>query len=673
MSRRLSLTLSTAAATVVAGFLGSSANAATWTNVDATTAANWDQDANWGGNPYPNATGAMADITADLTTVGKTISLNVPITIGALAISDSGATNDRAISLIAGTAGALTFNNGTSNSTISVPTAAMASGNHSITAPTSIGGNGVLDVTTNAVLHVSNLSGSSTSVVNKDGSSVLRLNNSLAGFSGTLNVNAGSLQLYSNNAPSAITVNLNGSTAATGPSFRFRPSGNSNETGTFAGKVIATGNVTLEADHGSIGGDSTIQLSAVDLKMASGQTSATLTVGQTGGGDNLFVINNPKLFGNLTVTGGNNQRGVTLNNVTTDSSATGASLTKTGTHFLRVTGTGTYGGGTTIDGGVLAVESNGALGSGPVSVVSGVLRVGVANFTPTYSSLTMASGTTERWTNSLARLGANNNAEASYTVQSGVNLSLQTNVDIPIASGFTATNPQKTIKLNGGTLEAVLGTKYDSASASSSTPRVIGAGVALELVANSRIGNTATTGGGGLANLTVNGVIRDDSPTSGQARSLTKIGTQTVTLAGANLYTGGTNINGGTIVVSVTGTLGSGDVAITPTSAANSLLTLNNSNAIADTATLYLNDDTTTATTRYGQINLNFDPALTETVKFLIIDGVSMAAGVYTAADAPNFITGTGKINVLGVPEPACLSLVGLVGIAVWKRRRIHG
>src|SRR5439155_11175101 len=63
---------------------------------------------------------------------------------------------------------------------------------------------------------------------------------------------------------------------------------------------------------------------------------------------------------------------------------------------------------------------------------------------------------------------------------------------------------------------------------------------------------TGANGGGG----TFSGVLQDGG--SGKILALTKSGAGTLTLSNANTYSGGTTINGGTLVARADGALGTG-------------------------------------------------------------------------------------------------------------------
>ena len=63
-------------------------------------------------------------------------------------------------------------------------------------------------------------------------------------------------------------------------------------------------------------------------------------------------------------------------------------------------------------------------------------------------------------------------------------------------------------------------------------------------------------------NTSFSGVIQDGGQNGGTGGSLTKIGSGTLTLSGANTYTGATTINSGKLEASHDGALGNGDVSV---------------------------------------------------------------------------------------------------------------
>jgi len=152
---------------------------------------------------------------------------------------------------------------------------------------------------------------------------------------------------------------------------------------------------------------------------------------------------------------------------------------------------------------------------------------------------------------------------------------------------------------------------------------------------------------------------------------LTKSGTGTLQITGANTYTGATYVSSGTLIVgngtnnSNLGT--SGDVFV----AAGALLDIRNNNTIADTAKLTL----TLSGLYNGKINLT--TGINEAVGSLYFGSASQVAGTWgaTGSGAKNisntYFTGAGIITV-AVPEPATWVLLAasLTTVMVLRRRR---
>lgn len=84
-----------------------SAHAETWTQTAADT-YNWGDIANWGGASFPDAIGSTANISGDFTGA-QTINLNTAITVGSLTLNDSGGSSDSGVTLATGTSGSLTL------------------------------------------------------------------------------------------------------------------------------------------------------------------------------------------------------------------------------------------------------------------------------------------------------------------------------------------------------------------------------------------------------------------------------------------------------------------------------------------------------------------------------------------------------------------------------------
>ncbi|MEO8351950.1 MAG: autotransporter-associated beta strand repeat-containing protein [Chthoniobacteraceae bacterium] len=151
-------------------------------------------------------------------------------------------------------------------------------------------------------------------------------------------------------------------------------------------------------------------------------------------------------------------------------------------------------------------------------------------------------------------------------------------------------------------------------------------------------------------------------------------------LEATNSYSGGTLINGGTLLLSLAGSLGTGDIFVdnllSPDSNAVLRITTGVLDAIADTATLSLAGGGFTGFADTGFVDL--ETGVNETVGSLLLGGMMQGAGTYgsttSAASFQNdeYFSGDGIVTV--VPEPgAVATMVGSLGLLLLGRRRRQG
>ena len=159
--------------------------------------------------------------------------------------------------------------------------------------------------------------------------------------------------------------------------------------------------------------------------------------------------------------------------------------------------------------------------------------------------------------------------------------------------GDTTSAGSSTLTASGGTNGGGGGEIQFGASSDGGTARVIangngfldisdltGAGMGIGSIEGSGIfllGSKTLTVGGNNLSATVSGVIQDGGHGGGVGGALTKVGSGTLTLSGANTYTGATTISAGALQIGAGGTTGS----------------LSTSSAIVNNATLIFNRSNT--------------------------------------------------------------------------------
>ena len=135
----------------------------------------------------------------------------------------------------------------------------------------------------------------------------------------------------------------------------------------------------------------------------------------------------------------------------------------------------------------------------------------------------------------------------------------------------------------GGTLQVANNNALGAGALSASGSSTLQAGAAVALANNISLGAGTTTVDNNGTNLMLNGVISGNG-------SLAKISNHTLTLGGANTYSGGTAVNGGFVGISADGaSAGSaGNLGVVPNSVSPANVTLNGG-GLLDTTTLALN------------------------------------------------------------------------------------
>ncbi|EHN0623388.1 autotransporter-associated beta strand repeat-containing protein, partial [Salmonella enterica] len=234
------------------------------------------------------------------------------------------------------------------------------------------------------------------------------------------------------------------------------------------------------------------------------------------------------------------------------------SVVKSGDKTLTLSGANSYTGGTTISGGTLVATNVEALGSGDVTD-NAVLELNTGG---TFDNVISGSGQVVKSGDEMLTLSGANSYTGGTTISGGTLVA--TNVEA-LGSGDVTDNA--TLELNtGGTFDNVI----------SGSGQVVKSGDdALTLSGNnSYTGGTLISGGTlvasnvdalGSGDVTDNATLEMntggdfENAISGSGQ-VVKSGDETLTLSGANSYTGGTTISGGTLVANNVEALGTGDV-----------------------------------------------------------------------------------------------------------------
>ncbi len=396
-------------------------------------------------------------------------------------------------------------------------------------------------------------------------------------YSGGTTISAGTLQIGNGGTTGSIVGNVldNGALAFD----RF-------DNVTFGGGVSGTGSLTQL-------GAGTLLLTGTNT-YAGGTTISAGTLQIGNGGTTGSVVGNVLDNSALAFDRSDN---LTFGGVI---SGTG-SLTQLGAGTLTLTGTNTYAGGTNLSGGIVAVDSDGNLGTGALSFNGGTLealaaRGGItsnkavtlnagggafladAGTTSTLSGAISGPGSLTKDGSGALTLTGTNTYAGGTTISAGT-LQIGGAGSLGAGSYAGAITDNGTFEYSSSanqTLSGVIsgtGTLSKDTSATS-TLFLTGAntysGGTTISAGTLQIGNGGTTGSI-VGNVLDNGALafdRFDNVTFGGVisgtGSLTQLGAGTLLLTGANTYTGGTFLDAGTLGIDSNGDLGAGPLMMQP-------------------------------------------------------------------------------------------------------------
>ncbi|ECC3524870.1 autotransporter outer membrane beta-barrel domain-containing protein [Salmonella enterica subsp. enterica] len=400
-----------------------------------------------------------------------------------------------------------------------------------------------------------------------------------------------------------------------------------NTGGDFANAIGGTGSVVKS-------GDETLTLSGSNIYTGgttiSGGTLVATNVEALGSGD---VTDNATLELN---TGG------TFDNVISGS----GQVVKSGDDALTLSGNNSYTGGTLISDGTLVASNVEALGSGDVTDNATLEMNTGGDFTNNIGG----TGRVEKSGDDALTLSGANSYTGGTLISGGTLVA--TNVDA-LGTGNVTDN---------ATLELNTGGDFDNAISGSGQVVKSGDKTLTLSGANSYTGGTTISSGTliatnvealGTGDVTDNATLElntggDFDNNIGGTGSVVKSGDETLTLSGANSYTGGTTISGGTLVATSVDALGSGDVTD------NATLEMNTggdfANNIGGTGSVVKSGDKTLtlsgSNTYAGGTTINDGTLVANNVEALgtgdVIDNATLELN--TGGDFDNAISGSGQV-----------------------------
>uniref|UniRef100_UPI0025FEA18F autotransporter-associated beta strand repeat-containing protein n=1 Tax=Limnohabitans sp. Rim8 TaxID=1100718 RepID=UPI0025FEA18F len=357
-------------------------------------------------------------------------------------------------------------------------------------------------------------------------------------------------------------------------------------TNTYSGGTsISTG--TLKTGSATALGTGAISVSngaALDLNGMTMTSTGVLTLNGTGISSGGALTNSSSTAGtyagNITL-GMASSVGSSSGDITASGAISGAhALTKIGTDTLTLSGTNTYSGGTTINLGTLKLGAGGATGSIEGNVTNNATLAFNRSDNLTYTNVISGTGSVTKLAANTLTFTGDNTYSGGTTISAGT---LKTGSATALGTGVISVSNGAALDLNGQTMTSTgvltlrgTGVSGTGALLNSGSTAATYAG-ALALGANSSImsGSTTTSinltstdtlAGGGFT-LTLDGPEVSSanhlySSIDNTTAKIIKNSSVFWTFYGNNTYSGGTDINGGTIRAGSPTALGSGAITV---------------------------------------------------------------------------------------------------------------
>ncbi len=297
-----------------------------------------------------------------------------------------------------------------------------------------------------------------------------------------------------------------------------------------SGAVTSTSLIggSLSVNNDAVFGSGDVSVSSANL------TTHTATVNLA----NNFLIGS----GGMALSGTNT---IVLNGVI--SGVGGGRLTKSNGGILRINGVNTYAGGTTLNGGTTVVSTDQAFGTGAIAIGSTGARIDASGTVNLTNDIGLSANGTFGGTGNLTVSGVISNTTSRTVAKVGSGQLILAN----------ANTYQGGTTLSGGTLVVGNNQALGSGTLTVASASTLASSQAVTLANTVSLASNLTVAGAN--DLRLNGVIGSTG-----AFKLIKTGSGNLTLAAANTFTGGIDLNGGTLTLATnSGVLGSGTLTVT--------------------------------------------------------------------------------------------------------------
>jgi len=381
----------------------------------------------------------------------------------------------------------------------------------------------------------------------------------------------GSLTASNSTGNAIVTANLAGSGAVTmSGTGTLTLSGANNYTG---GTTVGNGTLVL-ANGGSLSTSNTLTLGS-----SSDNASGTFQLGDSNGVANTTVTSIATAgsgTANAVVGGNSSASTLTVNNSSAVSYAgqlggsgtnqNNLALVKDGTGTLTLSGASTYSGGTTLNAGTLVFGNNSAFGTGTVSLNAGTLKGSGSGDWTLSNTISVAGTSTFDVAGKNTRLNGNIDGSAALTVaNTGGAATLTFAGDNSGYGGTVTVNNGTAVNFASGNAGSA-GAAWVFNDATSDRVRInLASGGTINFgsiagsgqIQNDTASTTSTLSVGALnTSTTFSGTMKNGASNTG-ILALTKVGSGTLTLSGANTYTGDTVISAGTLALASSGSIAS--------------------------------------------------------------------------------------------------------------------